>query len=551
MLTALSISNYALIQSLQVDFTNGLSTITGETGSGKSILLGALGLVMGNRADLSSLKKTDKKCVIEATFSIEDYKLQDFFESQDLDYEGETILRREILPSGKSRAFVNDTPVTLQVLNVLKDQLLDVHSQNTTARLSETSYQFKILDALAANHELLQEYSVLRQSYKVKLKELEDLQKNQELFQQEYAYNKHLYTELSEASLKEGEQEQLEQTLEKLNNIEVIKLALSESIALANAEQVGIQSSLTSLCSVLRKISSYSEEYETFFQRIESLKIEMEDVIYELEKANEDVDFNPSEIEGFNDRLQLIYDLQKKHGTTSIIELSTILHALEEKVAKVDNASEMLEEKEEEITHLRANLEELANKIHQKRKQAIPELTQQLQAVLSNLGMENARFQIGLEKVEAFTSHGCDALSFLFSANKGVGFEPLKKVASGGEMSRIMLGVKLILSKYLKLPTIIFDEIDTGVSGEVSNKIAEVMHEMAKFMQVITITHLPQIAAKGSHHYKVYKKEAVGVTHTYMKKLNAEERVAELAEILGGKQMSASALEHAKELLNF
>ena len=549
MLTALSISNYALIQSLQVDFTDGLSIITGETGAGKSILLGALGLVMGNRADLSNLKRIDKKCIIEAAFSIENYALRDFFEDQDLDYEEETILRREILPSGKSRAFVNDTPVTLQVLNALKAQLMDVHSQNTTAQLSETNYQFMIIDALANNHTLLEEYNVVLLRYKKKQKELEDLQKDQKRSQQEYAYNTHLYNELSEASFREGEQEELEKTLEKLNNIEVIKIALAESIALANEEQVGIQSSLLLLCAALQKIASYSSEYETFFRRIESLKIELEDVVYELEKANEDVDFNTSEIESFNDRLQYLYDLQKKHGVTSIAELLKIQRVLEDKINQVDNASEMLAKKEQEITHVREKLDDLANQTHQNRKRVIPELTNQLQAVLFELGMENARFQIGLEKIKSFTNNGSDQLSFLFSANKGVGFDVLKKVASGGEMSRIMLGVKLILSKYLKLPTIIFDEIDTGVSGEISNKIAEVMNEMGNFMQVITITHLPQIAAKGSHHYKVYKKDVAGVTNTYLKKLSSEERVAEVAEILGGKQMSTSAMEHAKELL--
>jgi DNA repair protein RecN (Recombination protein N) len=504
---------------------------------------------MGNRADLSNLKRIDKKCIIEAAFSIENYALRDFFEDQDLDYEEETILRREILPSGKSRAFVNDTPVTLQVLNALKAQLMDVHSQNTTAQLSETNYQFMIIDALANNHTLLEEYNVVLLRYKKKQKELEDLQKDQKRSQQEYAYNTHLYNELSEASFREGEQEELEKTLEKLNNIEVIKIALAESIALANEEQVGIQSSLLLLCAALQKIASYSSEYETFFRRIESLKIELEDVVYELEKANEDVDFNTSEIESFNDRLQYLYDLQKKHGVTSIAELLKIQRVLEDKINQVDNASEMLAKKEQEITHVREKLDDLANQTHQNRKRVIPELTNQLQAVLSELGMENARFQIGLEKIKSFTNNGSDQLSFLFSANKGVGFDVLKKVASGGEMSRIMLGVKLILSKYLKLPTIIFDEIDTGVSGEISNKIAEVMNEMGNFMQVITITHLPQIAAKGSHHYKVYKKDVAGVTNTYLKKLSSEERVAEVAEILGGKQMSTSAMEHAKELL--
>ncbi|MFC2109743.1 DNA repair protein RecN [Bacteroidota bacterium] len=549
MLTALSISNYALIKALQTDFSDGLSIITGETGAGKSILLGALGLVMGNRADLNSLKDSDKKCIIEATFNIKQYGLKNFFDEEDIDYEEETILRREILPSGKSRAFVNDTPVTLSVLNVLKAQLIDVHSQHKTAQLSENKYQFQILDALSNNEEDLQRFLENLKVYKSLQKELAKLLQTQEAAKQEYAYNSHLFNELVEANFMEGEQEELEETLDKLNNIEVIKLALAESVALASNEQIGIQDSLNSLYNTLQKIASFSGEYETFLNRVDSLKIELDDVVFELEKANENVDFDPNEIEGFNDRLQLLYSLQKKHLVNSISELLVVKDQLDEKIGQVENSTDILEQKKQAISKVEEKLCEIAARLHDKRKKAIPVLTKQLEDVLSKLGMPNATFKIQLEKTKEYYSNGFDQLNFLFSANKGSNYEELKKVASGGELSRIMLGVKLILSKYSKLPTIIFDEIDTGVSGEVSNKIADVMSEMGNFMQVITITHLPQIAAKGSQHYKVYKKDVDGITNTFLKQLTSEERVIEVAEILGGKELSSSALEHAKELL--
>ncbi|MDG1805739.1 DNA repair protein RecN [Flavicella sp.] len=549
MLTTLSISNYALIKELQTDFTKGLSIITGETGAGKSIVLGALGLVMGNRADLNSLKDNSKKCVIEATFSVGAYQLKEFFEDKDLDYEEEAMIRREILPSGKSRAFVNDTPVTLSILNVLKERLIDVHSQHKTAQLSETSYQFQILDALAGNFDLLANYSKQLKVYKKHQKELEVLVQSQEAAKQEYAYNSHLYNELVEANLKAGEQEELEETLDRLNNIEAISDALSESLNLASDEQVGLQSGLYQMKNSLDGIASFSSEYESFASRIESLKIELDDVVFELEKYLENVDVNPSEIESLNDRLQWIYALQKKHMVSSIDELLTVQSNLEIKVGQVENASEQLENKQAQIEELKLKLLAVCDKIHKKRTNSVPKLTKQLEEVLSKLGMPNATFKIEINGGKEFYTNGNDELQFLFSANMGGNYDELKKVASGGEMSRIMLGVKLILSKYTKLPTIIFDEIDTGVSGEVSNKIADVMQEMGDYMQVITITHLPQIAAKGESHFKVYKKDVEGVTTTFLKPLTKEERVTEVAEILGGKTITDSALEHAKELL--
>ena len=550
MLTNLSIQNYALINQLNIDFTKGLSIITGETGAGKSILLGALGLVLGNRADLSYLKETDKKCVIEALFSVESYNLQAFFENNDLDYEEKTILRREILPSGKSRAFINDTPVTLSVLNVLKTKLMDIHSQHQTMELSDTSFQFSVVDALAKNEKKIASYKRGVQKYNALQKELKKLLASQETANQQYEYNLHLFNELEEAKLKVEEQEALEEKLDKLNNVEDIKLNLSEALQTVINEEVGAQSLLNSLENNLQKISSFSKEYENVYQRASSIKIELDDIVSELENANENVDFNPNELDEINDRLQLIYNLQKKHQVSSVKELLVMHEELSIKVGQVENASEIINNKEVEIQNVAVKLDEVALMITKAREKAIPKLKKQLEFLLTELGMPNSRFSIQITPTEKYLSNGKDELDFLFSANKGGSFGELKKVASGGELSRIMLSIKKILSENKKLPTIIFDEIDTGVSGEVSNKIAKIMQEMSQYMQVITITHLPQIASKGSMHYKVFKSELKGVTNSNLKLLTEKERILEIAEMLSGKDVSESALTHAKELLN-
>lgn len=551
MLKHLSIQNYALIDQLSIDFTEGLSIITGETGAGKSILLGALGLVLGNRADLSSLKSTAQKCIIEAQFTVESYQLQEFFEDVDLDYEPNTIIRREILPSGKSRAFVNDTPVTLSTLNALKARLINIHSQHQTLELSDEAFQFSIIDALAKNSAKVASYKRGLKKYNQLSKELRVLQENKEEAQQQYDYNFHLFKELEEASLQEAEQEELEEKLAKLNNVEEIKLNLSEALQITTNEEVGAQTLLNSLDNSLQKISSFSKEYEELSKRITSIKIELDDIASEIENANEGVEFNPNELEQINDRLQLIYNLQKKHQVGSILELNKIHEELSNKVSQVENASEIIEAKEKEVKEVAEKLDELAKQITKTRNNTIPKLKTALEKLLFDLGMPNARFSIEVNPSDNYFSNGKDELVFLFSANKGGNFGDLKKVASGGELSRIMLSVKKILSENTKLPTIIFDEIDTGVSGEVSNKIADIMQVMSNHMQVITITHLPQIAAKGSTHYKVYKKEINGVTTSNLKELTNNERVNEIAEMLSGKDISESALIHAKELLNY
>ena len=550
MLASISIKNYALINELHIDFSSGLSIITGETGAGKSILLGALGLVLGNRADSSTLKNTTRKCIVEAILSVEKYNLQDFFETEDIDYEINTIIRREILPSGKSRAFVNDTPVTLSVLTALRSKLIDIHSQHQTLQVSDQQFQFQLLDAFANNESKLASYQRGLTQYTSEKKKLEEILQAQREANLQYDYNSHLYNELLEANLVEDEQEALEEKLEKINNLEEIKQNLSEALQLTTDDTIGIQNLLYSLENKLTKIAPYSKEYQELSERISSVKIELDDIVSELESANEQVDFNPLEATQLNDRLQLIYNLQKKHYVNSISALLLILEELSTKVSTVENAEQRLLDQETIVTEIANKLDAIALKISEARKRIIPTESKQLEAILDNLGMSHARFQIQNNITEHYYKNGKDVLSFLFSANKGGQFGELKKVASGGELSRIMLAIKKVMSENSQLPTIIFDEIDSGVSGEISNKMAHIMSQMSQQMQVITITHLPQIAAKGNQHYKVYKEELNNTTTTSLKQLSEDERIVEIAEMLSGKNISDSALTHARELLN-
>jgi DNA repair protein RecN (Recombination protein N) len=550
MLTALSINNYALIEELNVKFDKDFSIITGETGAGKSILLGALGLVLGKRADVTFLKNKEQKCIIEVEFNIEGYQLNSFFANEDLDYEKLTIIRREILPNGKSRAFINDTPTTLSVLNLLGEKLVDIHSQHQTLELANKKFQFKIIDALASNEKLLVSYNEEHSIFTTLQQELSELIDSQQESKEQYDYNLHLFNELESADFKEGEKETIEQELDKLNNVEEIKLNLNESIQIFDNEEVGLDSLLKLYKSKLSKIATFSPLYNELESRIGSIEIELKDISDEITRANETVSFDPVELEKLNDRLQLIYDVLKKHSVASISELLNIQESLSDKVYAVENASVAISEKRSQIEKAVITLNTTAKKIHVNRKSVIPAFIEKLERLLKGLGMENTRFQINLTPSESFLNNGKDDLELLFSANKGTSFGELKKIASGGELSRIMLSVKFILSKYINLPTIIFDEIDTGVSGEISNKMGEIMQLMSTQMQVISITHLPQIAAKGNHHYKVYKEEMNGVIETQLRLLSQEERITELAEMLGGKKLSDSAIAHARELLN-
>ncbi len=550
MLQKLTIKNFALIDHLEMDFKDGFTIITGETGAGKSILLGGLSLILGKRADMYSLKDNEKKCIIEGEFLLGKYKLATFFEDNDIDYDELSIIRREILPSGKSRAFINDTPVVLSTLNQLSDKLVDLHSQHETLQLANVNFQFKIIDALAKNDTHLESYKKsigLYNELQIDLKELLETQKEAK---QQYDYNLFLFKELEQVNFIEGEQEVLEETLEKLNNIEAIKQSFTEVINLANNDDFGLKTNLNAFKNSINKIASYSKEYENLAERITSLDIEFEDIVSELENANESIDLSPQEIENYNERLRLLYDVQKKHSVSSILELLEIKESLAQKLDHVDNAAEVILTKNNEIKVAEEKLNDVASRIHKRRAKVIPIFKKDLEESLSNLAMKNTRFQINLNQKDTFFGNGKDELEVLFSANKGADFKSLKKVASGGEMSRIMLSVKLLMSKHTSLPTILFDEIDTGVSGEVSNMMAGIMKEMSENMQVISITHLPQIAAKGDHHFKVFKEDIGGKTMTDVKILDTKGRINELAEMLGGKEIANSAIEHAKQLLS-
>lgn len=551
MLVSLSVQNYALIKRLQIDFTQGYSVITGETGAGKSILLGALGLVLGNRADLTTLKDKDKKCVIEAEFQIGSYQIEQVFEELELDYEPLTIIRRELLPNGKSRAFVNDTPVNLKALQELKEYLLDIHSQHNTRSLSDKNYQFYVIDALAGNLELLKTYQSEHKKYKKAVKELAVLKANQQEAQQQYEYNLHLFKELQNAKLKEVDEiEILEAEIEKLSHAEDIKTYLFESLQVSTEEQIGVQTLLNQLQVALSKIAPFDTAYSSMYERAKSLKIELDDLVFELEKHAENVEANPEELETLNDRLSLLFDLQKKHFVSSLAELIDVRESLDKKVGEVEDAADLLASAERNVKSQKAATLKIAQEISDKRKKVVDNFKLELETVLAKLSMENAQFVVDIQPVKEFTEFGIDDVSFLLSSNKGSDFGLLKKVASGGELSRIMLGIKMILSKFVSLPTILFDEIDTGVSGDVATKIADVMNTMGKNMQVITITHLPQVASKAQTHYKVFKKVEGEETVSYLTKLAKNERIEEIAEMLGGKEKSKSAIEHATQLLS-
>ena len=549
MLANLSIQNYALIDDVSVSFSNGFTTITGETGAGKSILLGGLSMVLGKRADLSSLKNTAQKCVIEAEFDISKYQLQPFFEENGLDYEERTILRREILPSGKSRAFVNDSPVTLDVMRALGDQLVDVHSQHQTMQLADNDFQMKVLDALADNSESLLGYTKELEKLRTASKELQKLEDFQADANKEHDYNSFLLKELEDAKLKEGMQEELEEEYEQLSNVEQIMEQLSAGHQLLNDEQLGIVGRLTDLKRAFQSLTDFGSDYKSLFDRIQSVLIETDDIASELEQLQEGVEANPDRLEVVNGKLQQLYDLQKKHHTDSVTDLLAIREELERKVDAVANIESKIKEKQKEVDTITKRADAWAKKISDGRKAVIPKLNERLQANLSSLGMSAATFKIEVNPSKSFKTNGKDDLIFLFSANKGSNYGELKKVASGGELSRIMLTIKSILAEYENLPTMMFDEIDTGVSGEISNRMGEIMQQMSGTMQVFSITHLPQVASKGKYQFKVYKEEGAEGTSTHIKQLSTDERVRELAEMLGGKSLSESALAHAKELL--
>ena len=549
MLTALSIKNYALIDDLKVDFPEGFIIITGETGSGKSIMLDALSLILGKRADMSALRNKEEKCIIEAEFSLQNYEFQPLFQELDIDYDPQTIIRREIFPSGKSRAFVNDVPATLEVLSRLGQVLVDIHSQHQTLALSDTSFQFAIIDAMANNKPLLTEYVQLHQLLKKEQRKLEELIEFQKNAKKEYDYNLHQLKELKSATLEEGILEELEESYEEASNIEDIKENVSESLYLLNDENIGILNNLRELKRSFSSLTEYKQLYRDLYERIESAFLELEDLASEISYIDESIEADPDNLEQISKQLNKIYSLQKKHSVATVEELIAIQQELEEAVSKTESVDIDLNKQKKIVEEQHTATLKKANQLHKVREKVIPALDKKLTNFMHELGMPNGRFSITLTATDTFFANGNDELSFLFSANKGGDFGQLKKVASGGELSRIMLAVKAIMAEHTALPTIMFDEIDTGVSGEISQKMGDIMKQMSQNRQVFAITHLPQIAAKGAYHFKVFKEDSKGKTTTHLKLLTEEERIVELSEMLEGKNSGASARNHAIELL--
>ena len=550
MLSKLSIKNFALIDDVCVEFTSGLTSITGETGAGKSIILGALSLVLGKRADLNSIRNNTLKCIIEAEFILDKSQFLILFNEFELDFDVHTIIRRELLPSGKSRAFVNDTPVTLSQLQLLSNYLLDIHSQHETLSLFSETYQLEILDVLAGNLVLLKSYSDKLQDYKEVSETILALVYKKESASKELDYNTFLYDELVEANLKNVQQNELEETFSKLNNTETIQETLTAVTSLLNEEQYGALNTLKETRSLLVKLNTVSLDFQNLYERLNSIIIEMDDISEEMINLSSSIEADPSLLNEINEKLQTIYKLQQKHNVATVSELVEIQKILEEKIEITNNLDGEIDKLEIYQGKLKNKVKDLANKIHKKRLIVIPTLKNKLTSILNELGMPNAAFKFELTSKTIFKKNGTDSLLLLFTANKGHNFGPLNKVASGGELSRIMLSIKAVIAQYKKLPTAIFDEIDSGISGEIAYKMAEILKEMSLTMQMFAITHLPQLAAVGNQHIKIYKEDVNQITETKLKTLTKEERVSEIAEMIGGKNKSISAINQAKELLN-
>ncbi len=550
MLAQLYIKNYALIDELDVNFDQGFTIITGETGAGKSILLGGLSLVLGKRVDFSNIKDSNKKSIIECTFSLKDYDLTSFFDCHDLEYEPETIIRREVLPSGKSRAFINDSPVTLAVLEALGQQLIDIHAQHETLSLADDAFQFQIIDALAQTHDLLKNYKDTLADYKENQKKLESLQNQQQQSKKDYDYNSFLLQEIEEAQVLNLDLKTLESQYETLSNVDYIQSELQFAQQILSHEDVGVSTQLNELKQRFNKLKDVSSECTALFERILSTQIELEDIFTEIEHHQNILEANPQLLFETENQLKKINDLFGKHNVQTIEELNFVFEELSKKVKHLTSLDAKLESVNNLLLKNIKKLNKISSTLSAKRNCVLIDLQDELHLLLADLGMPNAVFKIELQPCSDFLFNGKDVLKFLLKANKGGQFLPLNKGASGGELSRIMLAVKYILSKHQKLPTIMFDEIDTGVSGEISNKMASIMKDMSQYMQVFTITHLPQIAAKGTHHFKVFKQDFGTTTTTQLTKLNSDERLEEIAQMLGGKEITETAKQHAQQLLN-
>lgn len=548
MLKSLSIANYALIQELEMNPCRGLNMITGETGAGKSIMLGAVGLLLGNRADTKALFEESSKCVVEGSFEIGNYGLEQFFNSEDLDFDKECIIRREISPSGKSRAFVNDTPVRLETLKELGKVLMDIHSQHDTLNLGDGAYQLHLVDAYSESFTELKAYSGAYSDWKKSKKSLEQLQHTSLELKKEADFNKFQLEELSVLQLQEGEQSNLEDEQEILENAEEIKAKIQEILSQLQDEEFGALRMLSIAQQGIGQLAKLAHKFESFQERFQSTLIELKDISASLEDEDSQVEVDFEKLETVRERLTKVYHLQQKHGVDTVEDLIRLEKDLADKVLKVENLDEELENLENEVKAAEKTLMEKAQKLSKKRNSVFKSFSAELAKLLQQLGMENAQVEISSQEV-APTKDGIDQIEILFSANKGVKPQPLKQVASGGEFSRLIFAIKYIMADKMALPTLIFDEIDTGVSGEVALQMVKMMQEIAKKHQVICISHLPQVAAKGEQHYFVYKDNSAAKTISKIKLLAGEDRIHEIAKMIAGASPSASAYESAKELL--
>ena len=549
MLTRLSINNYAIIDELEIDFSGKLSIITGETGAGKSIIIGALGLILGERADSSSLVNKEKKCIVEGTFSGNSKKqVTDFLKANELDAEEELVLRREIGTNGKSRAFINDTPVNLVQLQQLSSLLIDLHQQFDTLELGETDFQRQVLDALAGQLSLVEEYQLQYRQWLQLRKETEELKAQQQQFEKEADYNRFQFTELEEAAFRENELEETEAELKLLNNSEGIKAALAKTYFDLRESETPVVQQLKILLNQLNAYSSYHPDLPALLQRLQSAQVELQDIADDIDRISNHINYDPVRIEQLNERLSLGYKLQKKHDVSSTAELLMIQKELEEKLQAVLNIEETIQQKEKETNHLLAEAKKTAEKITTGRNKQVKTLEDKVNILLVQVGMPNAKLKVLVQPAD-LSSSGADAIEFLFDANRSGQFQPVRKVASGGELSRLMLCIKSLVAQSIDLPTLIFDEIDTGISGEAARQVGIIMKELAAKRQVICITHQPQIAGKADAHFFVYKEIVKDKVKTNIKQLTTEERITAIAKMLSGEKPTAAAIENAREMV--
>jgi DNA repair protein RecN (Recombination protein N) len=549
MLTKLVIENYALIDHLEMDFSEGFSVITGETGAGKSILLGALSLIIGNRGDASVLLDTSRKCIVEGTFAVKGYRLKELFTVNGLDYEDTVILRREILQSGKSRAFINDTPVNLSLMKDLGDRLVNIHSQFSVITLNDADFQLAVLDNYSDNIQIIQRYREEFNRFVRIKKEAEDLVRQESLARKEKDYNQFLLDELEAAKLAEDEQEAAEKRLDILSHAEEIKSGLLHSLDILSQGEQNLADRLSEVVTVTGNLSRFHDSLQEISERLRSNQIDLRDIAAGMEKIEQSVDFDPAEIRTLTERLDHIYHLEKKHGIQDIRGLLDLKEELSNKLMEATSMEERIISLNAEITLLRDGLLKEAEKISKNRKKVVPDLEEKIRQILVKLGMEDARMKIELNSLDELTADGMDVVKFLFSANKGIGLSEISRIASGGELSRLMLSIKSLISQKNLLPTIIFDEIDMGVSGEIAGKVGDILKKMGSAMQVVAITHLPQIAGKGQVHYWVFKSSENGAARTQLKKLDQKERILEIAKMLSNEKVSDAALKTAKELM--